>query len=87
MKEYDLEMTQENLKYSIENDTLDRNRKLNKLIELLNAIKGNKIISIDGKWGCGKTFFLKQLEYINKNDFVLKDKFNEENIKIFKEKI
>ena len=47
MKEYDLEMTQENLKCSIENDTLDRNRKLNKLIELLNGIKGNKIISID----------------------------------------
>ena len=29
---------------SFEKDTLDRNRKLNKLIELLNAIKGNKII-------------------------------------------
>ena len=86
MKEYDLEMTQENLKYSIENDTLDRNCKLNKLIELLNGINGNKIISIDGKWGCGKTFFLKQLEYINKNDFVLKEKFNEVNIKLFKEK-
>ena len=86
MKEYDLEMNQENLKYSIENDTLDRNCKLNKLIELLNGVKGNKIISIDGKWGCGKTFFLRQLEYINKNAFVLKDKFNEENIKIFKEK-
>ena len=86
MKEYDLEMTQENLKYSIENDTLDRNCKLNKLIELLNAIKGNKIISLDGKWGCGKTFFFKQLEYINKNDFVLKDKFNDDNIKVFKEK-
>ena len=46
MKEYDLEMTQENLKSSIENDTLDRNCKLNKLIELLNGIKGNKISNI-----------------------------------------
>ena len=86
MKEYDLEMTKDNLKRSIENDTLNRNFKLNKLIEMLNVIGGNKIISIDGKWGCGKTFFLKQLEYINKNDFILKDKFSEENIKAFKEK-
>lgn len=86
MKEYDLEMTNENLKYSLENDTLGRNGKLNKLIELLNGIKGNKIISLDGKWGCGKTFFLKQLEYINKNDVTLKGGLSDTNIQGFKEK-
>lgn len=85
MNDYDLEITNENLEASIDNDILKRNSKLNKLIELLNSIKGNKIISIDGKWGSGKTFFLKQLEYINKNEFSLKDEFNKENVRLFKE--
>ena len=49
MKEYDLELTKENIKYSIEKDLIDRNRKLNKLIELLNGINGNKIISLNGR--------------------------------------
>lgn len=91
MKEYDLKITKENIEESIRNDILKRNSKLNKLIELLNSIEENKIIAIDGKWGCGKTFFLKQLEYINKEDCksdVLKNsgKFEGENIKKFKEK-
>lgn len=86
MKEYELEITDKNLKESLENDILDRNKKINKLIELLNGINGNKIISIDGKWGCGKTFFLKQLEYINKNEISIQDKFDDENLKLFKEK-
>lgn len=84
MKEYDLEITSDNIKESIEKDILGRNYKLNKLMELLNAIKNNKIISIDGKWGCGKSVFLKQLEYINKNEIQLNKKFN--NLEDFKEK-
>lgn len=84
MKEYDLEITSDIIKESIEKDILGRNHKLNKLMEMLNAIKNNKIISIDGKWGCGKSVFLKQLEYINKNEIQLNDKFN--NLENFKEK-
>ncbi len=63
---------------------LNRNKKLNKLIELLNGMSGNKIISIDGNWGCGKTFFLKQLEFINKKNFTFNDKINEKNANKFK---
>lgn len=84
MKEYDLEITNDNIKESIETDILGRNAKLNKLMELLNGINNNKIISIDGKWGCGKSVFLKQLEYINKNDIQFNNKFN--NLEDFKEK-
>lgn len=36
MKEYDLEITNDNIKESIETDILGRNAKLNKLMELLN---------------------------------------------------
>lgn len=86
MKEYDIEMTIDNLKDSIEKDTLNRNSKLNKLIELLNSIKGNKIISIDGNWGSGKTFFLKQLEYVHKNESISSPKFNQDNLTKFREK-
>ena len=86
MKEYDLKINDENLKRSIEKDLLNRNKKLDKLIELLNKISGNKIISVDGKWGCGKTFFLKQLELINKSDSILNGNFTEENVKTFHEK-
>ncbi len=84
MKNYDLEINNTSIKESIERDTLNRNYKLNKLIELLNTIENNKIISINGEWGCGKTFFLKQLEYINKNDFT-NEKLISENIDKFKE--
>ena len=58
------------IKTTIEKDGLGRNKKLFKLVSLLNGIDGNYIISLNGKWGTGKTFFLKQLEYINKNKVI-----------------
>ena len=33
---------------------------------LMNLLKKNTVICIDGIWGCGKTVFVKQLELINK---------------------
>lgn len=84
MNDYDLEIMDENIKDSIVKDSLNRNSKLNKFIELLNGINKNKIISIDGKWGCGKTVFLKQLEYINKNHLNINIAINEENLKKFR---
>lgn len=86
MKEYDLKLTNESIEESLKKDGLNRNIKLNKLIEMLNNVAGNKIISIDGKWGCGKTIFLKQLEFINKNKVEAAElKMEAENIKKFNE--
>lgn len=67
MKEYDLKLNEESIGKSIDDNNLGRNSKLNKLMELLNGINSNRIIAVDGKWGCGKTVFLKQLEYLSKN--------------------
>ena len=36
-------------------------------MKILNSIDNNYIISIDGAWGTGKTFFIKQLMYLDSN--------------------
>ena len=50
---------------SIEKDYLGRNKKLDKLINILNSLNSNIVISIDGDWRTGKTMFVKQLQLIN----------------------
>ncbi len=66
MEKYDMQLTEENLVDSIEKDYLGENKKLSKLIDILNSLNSNVVISIDGNWGIGKTIFVKQLELINK---------------------
>lgn len=61
-----MQLTEENLVDSIEKDYLGENKKLSKLIDILNSLNSNVVISIDGNWGIGKTIFVKQLELINK---------------------
>ena len=65
MKNYDKNITNENIIDTLKNDYIERNSKLNKLIEILLSQTDNKVISIDGNWGSGKTFFVKQLEFLN----------------------
>lgn len=67
MKKYELKLNEENIKDTIENDVLGRNERIINLIKLLNNIDEDFIISVDGAWGSGKTFFLKQLIYISQN--------------------
>ena len=66
----DLKLTDENIKYYLENDFIDRNKYINSLGKLLLKLDSGAIISLDGKWGSGKTVFLKELEYLvnNEND-------------------
>ena len=42
MKEYDMELSKENIIDSIKKDSLERNIKLNRMISLLNNISCNK---------------------------------------------
>ena len=65
MKKYDMDLSEEEINDSLQKNLLKRNKKLNKLMDLLNNIECGKIISVDGKWGSGKTVFLKQLEFLN----------------------
>ena len=67
MNNFDLEINAENIKDTISKNILGRNKKLVMLAKILDNQKNNAIIAIDGKWGSGKTFFVKQFEYIVKN--------------------
>lgn len=86
MKKYELELSDENIKETLEKDVLSRNKKLVILAKILLNQKENIIISIDGNWGCGKTFFIKQFEYILKKIETFKDNtiFCEEDKNVFK---
>lgn len=67
MKKYELLINDDNLFSTINDDLLGRNSKIINLMKLLNNVNENFIISIDGEWGTGKTFFIKQLIYICNN--------------------
>ena len=86
MKDYDINLSTESIIESIKKDSLNRNAKISKFISLLNNIECNKIIAIDGRWGCGKTVFLKQIEIINKEDIQIYTNINNDDVKKFKEK-
>lgn len=56
---------EENLEKSLINDITGRNKNIISFIDLLNKCKNDTwTIAIDGKWGTGKTFFVKQCKYI-----------------------
>ena len=58
------DLNDELLKQSIEENTLNRNSKLVIMSKLLANLNKNVTISIDGRWGTGKTYFVKQFKYI-----------------------
>jgi hypothetical protein len=70
MKKIDLSPTNENILEMLEKDSINRNVLIRSFIEMVDYINENTSISIDGEWGTGKTFFVKQvimlLNYYNK---------------------
>lgn len=60
MKSYELKPTYENLRDSIARDTIGRNHDVFLFAEILNSMDDSCSIALDGKWGSGKTFFVKQ---------------------------
>ena len=85
MKDYDMELSNEKIVESIKDDSLKRNKKLNKLVSLINNIECGKIISVDGRWGCGKTVFLKQFQILNEEKIDGIQNIDEEEIKKYQE--
>lgn len=84
MKKYDILPTNENLKKSIEKNVTDRNQNIYQLLKLLNYQEESWSIAINGDWGSGKTFFVKQCKYIldrlNEYDPELTESINLETI-------
>lgn len=64
MKKYDKEPNLANLIDFFEKDYINRNGYLIRFVELLKSIDDSYSIAIDGSWGTGKTFFVKQAKII-----------------------
>lgn len=58
-------LTREELLKLIRINAINRNELLNTFIQLLNSTNANTYFSIDGRWGSGKTVFIRQLEILN----------------------
>ena len=68
MKNLDLKLNEENINYVLKNNFINRNKYIDSFFKLINGIKENKIIALDGEWGSGKTWFVKSIEYLMKSD-------------------
>ena len=64
MKKFDIQPTEENLTSSFVSDFLGRDSYILSLVEILNALEGSFSIAIDGSWGSGKTFAVKQTKML-----------------------
>lgn len=73
MNKYDILPTKSNLALSIKNDTTGRNSNLYNLLRLLNFQQDSLSIAINGSWGTGKTFFIKQCQLMLDNAFSCED--------------
>lgn len=61
-KRYNIDPTDENIKAAITNDDYGRADAIKGFIEGLDMIDTNMFISLDAKWGEGKTFYVRQIE-------------------------
>lgn len=67
MNRNELKLNDKNIELTLKKDVLNRKKTLLQLVKLLNSLDDNFVISIDGDWGVGKTFFIKQLLYLYEN--------------------
>ena len=80
MKKRDLESTEENIMDTFVKNSVGRNDSLLKFIEMLNYQDDSYSIALDGKWGSGKTFFVKQCKLVL-------DCLNDENQSQYKDQV
>ena len=64
MRNLELKPTRENLIRTLVDNTIKRNEDLKQFILLLNSFDTEMSIALDGDWGSGKTFFVKQAQMI-----------------------
>ena len=64
MKSLDLTPTNENVYNSLINDSIGRGEFVRQFVKMLNAIEDNCTIALEGNWGSGKTFFVKQVKMV-----------------------
>lgn len=64
MKSLELKPTYENLLNTLIEDTIGRNKDVCMFADLINSISDSCSIALDGSWGSGKTFFVKQTKLL-----------------------
>jgi len=64
MKNYSINPTDKNAIEMFRSDAIGRNKEIVRFINLLDAISNGCAIALDGEWGNGKTFFIKQTKLI-----------------------
>lgn len=62
MKKATLDATDENILQSIAYQIGNRNARVFEFIKTLDSINDNRFISLDARWGEGKTFYVRQIE-------------------------
>lgn len=75
-QKYNIEATEDNVKAAIKDNTYDRANSIKSFIEGLDMIEDNVFISLDAKWGQGKTFYVRQIEMTLK--YLSKKKLNQD---------
>jgi len=64
MKNYSLKPTNENAIKMLREDPIGRREDIFRFIHLIDAIDDSCVIALNGDWGSGKTFFIKQVKLI-----------------------
>lgn len=85
MKSYELKPTKENLCKAYLEDMVGRNEDIKSFAVFLNSLSDCCSIAVDGCWGSGKTFFVKQVKMFMdaQNDFIAT--MDEDDKRIFKD--
>lgn len=82
MKSVDIKPTDENIINTIlDENSIERRHSAYNFIKMLDFQSGSILIAVDGKWGTGKTFFIKQCKFILdclNNEYPDKEKFKTE---------
>lgn len=64
MRSFELQPIPENILNTFEKDLIGRNVDILHFLELLNSLESGSSIALDGRWGAGKTFFVKQVKMV-----------------------
>lgn len=64
MESYELKDTDDNILDTLLRDAISRNQSLYRFLDMLNTIDGSVSLAVNGRWGTGKTFFVKQAKLL-----------------------
>ena len=87
MKSCELKPTYQNLLKTFCEDTISRNQDIYRFVTILDAIEDTYSIALEGNWGSGKTFFVKQTKMVldahNRYISGMKEEDRKEIVKVF----